>query len=212
MEGEALLDRVLENSPTLEPIHVEPESNHEEVSLAKAKTIEPIERPSPEPEAQDEGSQLSILPYFEDDFFEDFGNTSNYRCQKRPPVPVTPSENLSPDDLRESIKELTTIMSTEWSQEGESFSEEIQILTPSSTMQCHISRNMVNALYNPTVEANIMSKSFARAYLGNKQIAPTTKTFRVGPRVKLEGLGILHNISVYYDNVVMSLDFYVFNV
>jgi hypothetical protein len=42
-EGEALLDRILENSPPLEPIRVEPEPNHEEVSLAKAETIKPIE-------------------------------------------------------------------------------------------------------------------------------------------------------------------------
>jgi hypothetical protein len=103
-------------------------------------------------------------------------------------------------------------MSTKWSQEGESSSEEIQILTPSSTIQCHISRNMVDVLYNPTVGANIMAKSFARTYLGNELIAPTTKTFRVGPRKKLEGLGHLHDVSVYYDNVVMGLDFYVFDV
>jgi hypothetical protein len=201
VEGEALLDRILENSSPLEPIRVEPEPNHEEVSSVKAKTTTSIERPSPEPEAQDE-----VLPYIEDGFFEDFGNTLNYGCQKRPPIPVTPSKNLSPDDLRESIKELTTIMSTEWSQKRESSSEEIWILTPSSIIQCHISRNMVNAMYNPTIGVNIMFESFARVYLGNEQIARTTKTFRVGPREKLEGLELLHNISVYYDNVVMSLD------
>jgi hypothetical protein len=71
---------------------------------------------------------------------------------------------------------------------------------------------MVDALYNPIVEANIMAKSFAHTYLGNEQIAPTTKTFRVGPRKKLEGLGHLHDVSIYYDNVVMGLDFYVFDV
>jgi hypothetical protein len=110
VEGEALLDHILENSPPLEPICVEPEQKHKEVSLAEAETNTSIERPSPEPEAQDE-----VLPYFKDEFFEDFRNTSKYGCQKRPPIPVTPPEPLSPDDLRKSIKELTAIMSTGWS-------------------------------------------------------------------------------------------------
>jgi hypothetical protein len=65
-EGEALLDRILENSPPLEPIRVEPEEKHEEVSSAEAETNTSIERPSPEPEAQDK-----VLSYFEDEFFED---------------------------------------------------------------------------------------------------------------------------------------------
>jgi hypothetical protein len=71
---------------------VEPDLSHEEVSLAEAEPIESIERPSPEPEDLEEGFQPSDLPYFEDEFFEDFGNTSNYACQKRPPVPVIPCE------------------------------------------------------------------------------------------------------------------------
>jgi hypothetical protein len=71
---------------------------------------------------------------------------------------------------------------------------------------------MVDALYNPKVRANIMTESFACTYLGNEQIALTTKTFRVGPRQKLEYLGHLHDVSIYYDNVVIGLDFYVFEV
>ena len=50
VEGEALLDRILENTPPLEPICVEPELNHEEVSSAEAEPIKPLERPLPEPE------------------------------------------------------------------------------------------------------------------------------------------------------------------
>jgi hypothetical protein len=50
VEGEALLDRILENTPPLEPLRVEPELNHEEVSFAEAEPVPSIERPSPEPE------------------------------------------------------------------------------------------------------------------------------------------------------------------
>jgi hypothetical protein len=42
VEGENHLDRILENTPPLEPLHVEPELSHEEVPLAKAEPIPPI--------------------------------------------------------------------------------------------------------------------------------------------------------------------------
>jgi len=97
VEGEALLDRILENTPPLEPICVEPELSYEEVSLAEAEPITPLDRPSPKPKDLEEGSQPSDLPYFEDKFFEDFKNASKYSCQKGPSVPVTPLDLL--DDL-----------------------------------------------------------------------------------------------------------------
>jgi len=84
---------------------------HEEVSSVEAKPTPPIQRPSPKPEDLEEGFQPSDLPYFEDDFFKDFGNTSKYTSQKKPPVPVTPLDPLDKNLLKESIKELTTIMS-----------------------------------------------------------------------------------------------------
>jgi hypothetical protein len=68
-EGEALLDHILENTPPLEPLRVERESNHEEVSLAKAKPITSLERLLPEPKDPKEGFQPSDLPYFEDELF-----------------------------------------------------------------------------------------------------------------------------------------------
>ena len=63
-EGEALIDCILENTPPLEPLRVEPESSYEEVSSAKAKPITSLERPSSEPEDPEEGSQPFYLPYF----------------------------------------------------------------------------------------------------------------------------------------------------
>ena len=89
-EGEALLDQILENTPPLEPLRVEPMLSHEEVSSAEAEPTLSIQEPSPKPEDSEEGLQPSDLPPFEDDLFEDFGNTSNYLCQRRPPVSVTP--------------------------------------------------------------------------------------------------------------------------
>ena len=104
MEGEALLDRILENTPPQEPLRVEPELNHEDVSLAKAEPIASLERPSPEPEDPKEGLQPSDLSYFEDEFFENFRNTSIYACQKRPPVPVTPLNPLENNSLGNQLR------------------------------------------------------------------------------------------------------------
>jgi len=89
-EGEALLDRILENTPLLEPLHVEPKPSHEEVSSAEAEPITSLERPLPELEVLKEGFQPLDLPYFEDELFKEFKNTSKYSCQKKPPDSVTP--------------------------------------------------------------------------------------------------------------------------
>ena len=134
VEGDALLDRILENTPPLEPLRVEPKLNHEEVSSAEVEPITPLERPSPKPKDSEVDFQPSDLPYFEDEFFEDFGNTSNYSCQKKPPVPITPLEPLDEEFLRESIKKLTTILSNEWVEEVERASKEIHIRNPSSVI------------------------------------------------------------------------------
>ena len=151
VEGETLLDRILENTPLLEPLHVEPKTSHEKVSSAEAEPITPLERPSPEPEDLEEGSQPLDLPYFEDEFFKDFGNASKYSCQKRPPVPVTHLDLFDDLFLRKSVKDLIAIMSSEWVEEMELSSEEIQIHTPSSTIRCSIGKTSVDVLYNPTV-------------------------------------------------------------
>jgi len=110
--------------------------SHEEVSLAEAEPTLSIQKPSPEPEDPKEDLQPSDLPPFEDDLFEDFGNTLKYSCQKKPPVPITPLSPLDEEFLRESIRELTAIMSSEWVEEAERSSEEIQIYAPPSTIHC----------------------------------------------------------------------------
>jgi hypothetical protein len=93
--------------------------------LAEAEPIVPIEKPSPEPEDPEEGFQPSDLPYFEDEFFKDFGNISKYSCQKRPLIPVTPSDPLDDLFLRKSVNELIATMSSEWVEEVELSSDKI---------------------------------------------------------------------------------------
>jgi len=119
---------------------------------------------------------------------------------------------LDKDFLRENVKELIAIMSSEWVEEMENSSEEIQICTPSSTIQCQIYRTMVEVLYNPLVGANLMSASFAHTFFGENTLAPTVKSFRVAPWTKLEALGVLHNISLNHNKTEVALDFHVFHI
>ena len=79
-------------------------------------------------------------------------------------------------------------------------------------IQCNIRDDRVDVLYNPTIGANIMSASFASSYFGNEPIAPTNKCLRIAPRINLKGCGVLHNMSVYHNNVEMALDFHVFDI
>jgi hypothetical protein len=113
---------------------------------------------------EEEPLPLEFQHGFEEDLFEDFGNTSNYLCQKRPPISVTHLEPYEKEFFRETIKELTTLMSNEWLREGDSSSAPIQINYPSSLIQCRIRDQDVEALYNPVVGANIMSDNFVPAY------------------------------------------------
>ena len=71
---------------------------------------------------------------------------------------MDPSEE---DHPRETIQELTTLMSNEWLQEGESSLSPIQLDSPSSSFHCHLQDQYVDALYSPTVGANLMSDEFA---------------------------------------------------
>ena len=131
---------------------------------------------------------------------------------KEPQVPITPIDPLDENFLRENIKELIAIMSSEWVEEMEHSSEEIQICTPSSTIQCQICRTTVEVLYNPLVRANLMSASFACTFFNENTLAPTDKSFRVASRSKLEALGVLHNISLNHNKIEVALDLHVFDI
>src|SRR5919108_3789592 len=70
----------------------------------------------------------------------------------------------------------------------------------------------MDVLYNPTVRANIMSKSFAASCLGENSCSPTTRTLQVAPQTVLKGLGILHHITLHAEDVDLVLDFYIFDI
>ena len=144
-EGEALLDRILKNTSFTETLPLVEPSSCEEVPLIESASS-PLNNPDsttePFPELGtlgDEEIQPSVVPFeFEDDLFEDYGNTSNYLYQKRPPVPVGPTEPLDKAFLKETVRDLTAVMSSEWVEEGELSSEPLQIIAPSLNIHCFI--------------------------------------------------------------------------
>ena len=148
-----------------EPSSVEPQVCHEEVPAIESGQLESqyvdsTLEPSPElkfetPEKEDPQPQ-EFLQNFEEDRFEDYGNTSNYSYQRRPQVPVTPLDPSEKEYLCETIKGLTIMMSDEWLKEGELSSKPIQINSPSSPLCCRIKNQDVDILYNPTVGANLI--------------------------------------------------------
>ena len=83
--------------------------------------IEPTTEPSPEPETMEEEEiQPPEFPFnIEEDVFQNFGNTSMYPREKRPPVPRDPIIPPNKVSLKEAIKGKTTVMNSKWVHEGE---------------------------------------------------------------------------------------------
>ena len=113
-EGEALLDRILENTSFTETLLAAKSSSHEEVLLVDSTNppsnpIEPTTESSPEPETMEEKEiQPPEFPFnIKEDVFQNFPH------EKRPLVPrdlvITPDRASLP----EAVKGVITIMNSE---------------------------------------------------------------------------------------------------
>jgi hypothetical protein len=110
------------------------------------------------------------------------------------------------------MKELTTIISNEWLGESKLSSEVIGLDSPSTSIRCQIHKTSFDAFYNPVVEVNIMSKSFAHTLSENFQLTPTTKFLKSLYRQILPSEGIFHLIPIKVDETKVYLSFYVFYI
>ena len=135
-----------------------------------------------------------------------------YPHEKRPPVPKEPIPPRDKASLKEAVKGVTTVMNSDWEHEWEMSPEAIRIQNPSYSLPCFIQGTAVSVLYSPTVGANIMSASFALSHLSDDPLFPTLRSLWVGPRSTIEGIGILHNVPIWYEKVEIALDFHVFEV
>ena len=57
-----------------------------------------------------------------------------------------------------------------------------------------------------------MSASFALSHLSDNPLLPTSRSLWSGSRSTMEGIGILHDIPVWYDKTELALDFHIFKV
>ena len=135
-----------------------------------------------------------------------------YPREKRPPVPKDPITPPDKASLREAVKGVTVVMNSEWIHEGEMSFEAIRIQTPLYTLPCFIQGTAVSAHYSPTVGANIMSASFALSHLSDNPLLLTSRSLWSGPRSTMEGIRILHDVSIWYDKTELALDFHIFEV
>ena len=118
------------------------------------------------------------LPFeFKDDLFEDFGNTSNYLCTRKPPLPIPSMDPIEATFLRENVKKVMAIMAGEWSRETELSPEVLWINSPPSTIPYTIRGTPVDIFYSPTVRGNIISSECAFQLLGDEPLVQTDKTF-----------------------------------
>ena len=147
-EGREILDRITENTSFIANAGSSQEehtSSHEDILAAESdpsppSTLDSALEPSSELQApEEEEIQPLELPFeFEDDLFEDFRNTSNYLCMRKPPVPIPSTDPIEATFLRENVKKVTAIMAGEWSREMELSPEVLRIKSPSSTIPCTI--------------------------------------------------------------------------
>ena len=57
-----------------------------------------------------------------------------------------------------------------------------------------------------------MSASFAISHLSDNPLLPIVRSLWIGPRSTIEGIGILHDVPIWYDKTEIALDFHIFKV
>jgi hypothetical protein len=119
---------------------------------------------------------------FEDEYFFEFGNTSNYHLIRKPqkskPHPEELLQFTEHAFLTKTMKNLASVLSHEWLEELELSSEVICLDSPSTSIQCQINLEPFKALYNPIVGVNIMSASFAQDLWSYMPLTPITKLLK----------------------------------
>jgi len=168
-EARAILDRILEAEMD--------NTLHDESHEVKVDTLpnspSTLAIPSSKPQ-KEEIPQSDFMLDVESDLFADFGNISNYhsvvRTQNGHFSICLPSEH--------QLRELISVMSSEWLEESELSSHVIRLDTPPITIGCAYDSDQFDALYNPVVGINIMFESFALKLFKNLVLTPTTKVIQ----------------------------------
>jgi len=152
----------------------------------------------------------------EDDFCDDYGNTTFYRKIIQPQQFRNFNPNFShPDDLkflREIIRELIFILGDDWLIESEQSLEVIRFNSPSVAIKLQVDSYPFEALYNLVIGVNIMSYTFAKEFLRDIPLIPTNKLLKNCSRHIIPSLGVLSALPIIINDFRILLNFYIFDV
>ena len=155
-EGKEILDRLVQNVlPDNDKVFVQLDDN---ASIQTQPTSPKSPHANENIDQDDDSFRIEDVFQFEDELFEDYGNTSNYFFEKKPQkvVITDPWELIY---LAELTTQISAILSEGWLEEVENSTDIVQINSPPSTLSCLIRRTPICIPYNPTVGMNIMSLS-----------------------------------------------------
>jgi hypothetical protein len=138
----------------------------------------------------DESSPLEPPFEFEEDIFEDYGNTSNYAIEVRPRAKTTPFEPHEESMAIEHIQSLSAIMSYEWLREAELCPEVARITFPSTILLCQVRGSARRVHYNPSIKINIISEELARTLYPDTSLTPSQKLLQGPSGFILESHGV----------------------
>ena len=200
-----ILDRIQEQF-SFNDIH-EPVPLTTSVEHASPSTVD--EDPVPVPSEDDASSSGSPF-HFEDEIFDDYGNTSLYFCEKKPPTLSHLADPIGKADRLDATRKLTHILCDDWLRESELSPQTLLTFSPLSYLSCIINGTSINVPYDPVVGANIVSSFFLYAHVGYTPLTPTTKYLKSPSEGIIDCLGIARDIVFHINEVDVLLSFYVF--
>jgi hypothetical protein len=140
------------------------------------KPSQPLAILNPEPPEEEKTLILDFMPEFEDELFDEYGDTSNYHMMRkskgsRNPPSIKSLDPSKEDFFKKTTKELVPVLSNEWLEESELSPEIIRLDSPSVTIECQLDKAPFDSFYNSIVGVNIMSATFAQDLLKDNVIS-----------------------------------------
>ena len=160
----------------------------------------------------DEISPLEFPFEFEEDIFEDYGNTSNLPVQARPLAHTTPFDPHEESVHLEHIKSLSSVMSYEWLREAELSPEVAQITSPSTILLCQVRGSTMKIHYSPSIGINFILKALADTLYPDAPLTPSQKLLQSPSGFILESHRVLRVVPVTINNSGICLDFHISDI
>jgi hypothetical protein len=138
-QAKNILIKIIDNLPEEDEKLLE-----EEPKIAKPEILPEPFQPlalailDPEPSKEEKTPISNFMFEFEDELFDDYGNTSKYHMMKKPKEYINPSfiDPSEKEFFKKTTKELVSVLSDEWLEESELSPEIIHLNSPSIIIRC----------------------------------------------------------------------------